>query len=116
MNHDMPTDTDDEQPLVDHLLELRTRILHSVLAVLLVFLSLIYFANDLYSFFAAPIQALLPAGSTMIATEVTSPFFAPFKLTLILSLFIAIPYVLYQLWAFVAPGLYKNEKNRAEGS
>ncbi len=113
MNHDMPTDTDDEQPLVDHLLELRTRILHSVLAVLLVFLSLIYFANDLYSFFAAPIQALLPAGSTMIATEVTSPFFAPFKLTLILSLFIAIPYVLYQLWAFVAPGLYKNEKQFA---
>lgn len=104
---------DREQPLVEHLLELRSRILRSLLAILVIFLGLIYFANDLYSFFAAPIQDLLPDGSTMIATEVASPFFAPFKLTLILSFFLAIPYVLFQLWAFIAPGLYRNEKQFA---
>ena len=74
---------------------------------------LVFFANDLYTFFALPIQSLLPDGSTMIATEVTSPFFAPFKLTLILSAFAAAPYLLYQLWSFVAPALYSNEKRLA---
>ena len=104
---------DSEQPLVEHLLELRTRIMHCLVATLVIFLSLVYFANDIYSFFSAPIQALLPGGSTMIATEVASPFFAPFKLTLVLSMFIAMPYVLYQLWSFVAPGLYRHEKRLA---
>lgn len=74
---------------------------------------MVFFANDLYTFFALPIQSLLPEGSTMIATEVTSPFFAPFKLTLILSAFAAAPYILYQLWSFIAPALYNNEKRLA---
>lgn len=105
--------SDVEQPLVSHLLELRGRILKSITAIAVVFLSLIYFANDLYSFFASPIQMLLPAGSTMIATDVAAPFFAPFKLTIFLSVFAAAPYVLYQIWAFIAPGLYKQEKSLA---
>ncbi|MDG1937961.1 MAG: twin-arginine translocase subunit TatC [Pseudomonadales bacterium] len=105
--------TDKQQPLVEHLLELRTCLLKSISAVAIVFLSLVFFSNDIYTFFALPIQALLPEGSSMIATDVASPFFAPFKLTIILSFFIAIPYVLYQLWAFIAPGMYSNEKNLA---
>ena len=105
--------TDKQQPLVEHLLELRTCLLKSISAVSIVFLSLVFFSNDIYTFFALPIQALLPEGSSMIATDVASPFFAPFKLTIILSFFVAIPYVLYQLWAFIAPGMYSNEKNLA---
>jgi sec-independent protein translocase protein TatC len=99
---------DNEQTLVEHLLELRSRLLKSLLVVLLIFMVMVFFANDLYTFFALPIQSLLPEGSTMIATEVTSPFFAPFKLTLILSAFAAAPYILYQLWSFIAPALYNN--------
>ena len=104
---------DNEQTLVEHLLELRSRLLKSLLVVLLIFMVMVFFANDLYTFFALPIQSLLPEGSTMIATEVTSPFFAPFKLTLILSAFAAAPYILYQLWSFIAPALYHNEKRLA---
>jgi len=104
---------DKEQPLVEHLLELRSCLLRSITAVLIVFLALIYFANDIYTFFATPIQALLPQGSSMIATDVAAPFFAPFKLTLILSFFIAVPYILFQLWSFIAPGMYSNEKKLA---
>ena len=107
------TSEDSEQPLVDHLLELRSRILKCLTATLVIFLALVYFANDIYSFFASPIQELLPAGSTMIATEVAAPFFAPFKLTLFVSAFIAAPFILYQIWSFVAPGLYRHEKNLA---
>lgn len=108
------TDThDQEQPLVEHLLELRTRLLKSIGSILLVFLALVYFSNNIYSFVALPIQELLPEGSTMIATDVAAPFFAPFKLTLILSFFLAVPYVLFQLWSFIAPGLYNNEKKLA---
>lgn len=109
----MTSPTDSEQPLVQHLLELRTCILKSLASVLLVFLSLVYFANDLYAFFAAPIQALLPEGTSMIATDVAAPFFAPFKLTLFISAFIAAPYILWQLWGFVAPALYQKEKRLA---
>ena len=104
---------DKEQPLVQHLLELRTCLLKSLAAVFIVFLSLVFFSNDIYTFFALPIQGLLPEGTSMIATDVASPFFAPFKLTIILSFFIAVPYVLYQLWSFIAPGMYSNEKNLA---
>jgi len=100
-------------PLVAHLSELRDRLLRCVLAVLLVFCGLFAFANDIYSFVSEPLRALLPAGATMIATEVASPFLTPFKLTLVTALFLAIPYVLYQLWSFVAPGMYKNEKRLA---
>ncbi|MBT0586043.1 twin-arginine translocase subunit TatC [Alteromonas oceanisediminis] len=96
--------------LVSHLIELRSRILKALLSVLVVFLCLAYFAQDLYHLLAEPLLATLPEGSSMIATDVASPFFAPFKLTLVLSFFIAIPYVLFQVWGFVAPGLYQNEK------
>ena len=96
--------------LFDHLLELRNRLLRSVLGVLLVFCCLVYFAQDLYQYVAQPLLETMPQGSQMIATDVASPFFAPFKLTLVLSLFIAMPFVLYQVWSFVAPGLYANEK------
>ena len=102
-----------ERPLVQHLLELRTRLLKSIAAIALGFLCLAVFSNDLYSFFSAPIQALLPEGSTMIATDVASPFFAPFKLTAFLALFLAMPYVLFQVWSFIAPGLYEKEKKLA---
>ncbi|NQZ81192.1 MAG: twin-arginine translocase subunit TatC [Colwellia sp.] len=96
--------------LFDHLLELRTRLLHAVAGILIVFCSLIYFAQDIYQFVAEPLLATMPEGTQMIATDVASPFFAPFKLTIVLSTFIAMPYILYQIWSFVAPGLYRNEK------
>jgi sec-independent protein translocase protein TatC len=96
--------------LFDHLLELRTRLLHAVLGVLVVFCSLIYFAQDIYQYVAKPLLTVMPEGTQMIATDVASPFFTPFKLTIVLSIFIAMPYILYQLWSFIAPGLYKHEK------
>ncbi|MFP4138312.1 MAG: twin-arginine translocase subunit TatC [Halomonas sp.] len=99
-----------QAPLIEHLIELRSRLLRAVVAVLVVFLGLYAFANDIYLFVAQPLMALLPEGSQMIATEVASPFLAPFKLTLVTAVFIAVPYVLHQAWAFVAPGLYDNEK------
>ncbi len=99
-----------EQPFLDHLVELRDRLLKIAGAVLLVFLCLFYFSNDIYEFVSQPLQALLPDSSTMIATEVASPFFAPLKLTLAVSAMAAMPVVLYQVWAFVAPGLYRREK------
>lgn len=96
--------------LISHLIELRNRILRALLSVLLVFLCLVYFAQDLYHWLAMPLLEAMPENSQMIATDVASPFFAPFKLTLVVSFFIAIPAVLYQVWGFIAPGLYKNEK------
>lgn len=96
--------------LFDHLLELRTRLLRAVLGVIVVFCSLAYFAQDIYQYLAQPLLATMPDGAQMIATDVASPFFAPFKLTIVLSIFIAMPYILYQIWSFVAPGLYRNEK------
>ncbi|MDR5892161.1 MULTISPECIES: twin-arginine translocase subunit TatC [Halomonas] len=99
-----------QAPLIEHLIELRSRLLRSVVAILVIFLGLYAFANDIYLFVAQPLMALLPEGSQMIATEVASPFLAPFKLTLVAAVFIAVPYVLHQAWAFVAPGLYDNEK------
>lgn len=100
----------EQQSLVSHLIELRSRMLKAVLSVLVVFLGLAYFAQDLYHWLATPLLDVMPDNASMIATDVASPFFAPFKLTLVLSFFIAVPYVLYQVWAFVAPGLYRNEK------
>ncbi|MGD8560515.1 MAG: twin-arginine translocase subunit TatC, partial [Gammaproteobacteria bacterium] len=100
----------DEQPFVSHLVELRDRLLRSVLAVIVVFLALFSFANDLYTFLAEPLMRHMPQGTSMIATEVASPFLTPFKLTLVVSVFICIPFLLYQLWAFIAPGLYQNER------
>ena len=98
-------------PLVEHLIELRNRLLYCLLAVGIVFLGLLAFANNIYSFVAAPLLAFLPEGASMIATDVTTPFLTPFKLTFFLAFIIALPLVLYQLWAFLAPGLYDNEKS-----
>lgn len=99
-----------QAPLIEHLIELRSRLMRAVIAILVIFLGLYAFANDIYLFVAEPLMALLPEGSQMIATEVASPFLAPFKLTLVVAVFAAVPYVLHQAWAFVAPGLYDNEK------
>lgn len=101
---------DEEQPLIAHLLELRNRLARMALTVGAVFLVLFWFSNDLYTLLAQPLMRHLPEGSSMIATEVASPFLAPLKLTLVASIFLAIPVILYHLWAFVAPGLYKNER------
>lgn len=102
-----------EMPLLAHLAELRDRVLRAVIAVVLVFLSLMYFANDIYAYLAKPLMATLPQNASMIATDVASPFFAPFKLTLVVSFFLALPYVLFQVWSFIAPGLYRHEKRFA---
>ncbi|SHE63537.1 sec-independent protein translocase protein TatC [Modicisalibacter ilicicola DSM 19980] len=99
-----------QAPLIEHLIELRSRLMRAVVAVLVIFLGLYAFSNDIYTFVADPLMALLPEGSQMIATEVASPFLAPFKLTLVVAVFVAVPFVLHQLWAFIAPGLYENEK------
>ncbi len=95
---------------ISHLLELRDRLLRSILAVLIVFLIAAPFANTLYEYFAAPLMAALPEGNTMISTEPHGPFFVPFKFAFAVAVAVAIPYLLYQLWGFVAPGLYVNEK------
>ena len=105
--------SDQEMPLVAHLSELRDRLLRCVVAVLLIFIGLFYFAQDIYALVAAPLRAYLPEGATMIATGVASPFLTPFKLTLVISLFLAMPVVLQQIWGFIAPGLYQHEKRIA---
>jgi sec-independent protein translocase protein TatC len=106
--HDNAVDT--EQPLVTHLVELRNRLMRAVLAVLLIFAGLVYFANDIYTLLAGPLLAHLPADGTMIATDVASPFFTPIKLVMMVSVFAAMPFILYQVWAFMAPGLYSHER------
>ncbi|MGB3609948.1 MAG: twin-arginine translocase subunit TatC [Cellvibrio sp.] len=105
--------SDKELPLVQHLIELRTRLLHTVIFVLVVFCCLFYFANDIYYIISAPLQNLLPDNTSMIATDVVSPFLTPLKLTFFASVLLSIPYILYQIWAFIAPGLYKHEKSLA---
>ena len=95
---------------IGHLIELRNRLMKALLSILLIFIALVYFANDIYAFVADPLVQSLPENSTMIATDVTAPFFAPFKLTLFISLFAAIPFILHQVWSFIAPGLYQHEK------
>ena len=101
---------DSEQPLISHLVELRDRLLRIVLVVAVVFIALIPFSNKLFTELSGPLLAHMPEGTNMIAIEVASPFLIPFKLTLFLALFISIPYVLYQVWSFIAPGLYKHER------
>ena len=112
-NSQPPHNDQGQAPLIEHLIELRSRLMKAVVVILVIFLGLYAFANDIYSFVAEPLMALLPEGSQMIATEVASPFMAPFKLTLVVAVFIAIPFVLHQAWAFIAPGLYDNEKHLA---
>ncbi|WP_455374719.1 twin-arginine translocase subunit TatC [Kaarinaea lacus] len=102
-----------EQPFLSHLVELRDRLLKSVLVIIVLFLALISFSNDLYIFLAEPLIQSLPQGSSMIATGVIAPFLTPFKLTLVVSIFASIPFLLYQAWAFIAPGLYQNERRLA---
>lgn len=106
-------DADQEMSLVEHLTELRSRLMRMIAAVLLVFLALVYFSNAIYQFVSEPLRRFLPEGSTMIATEVASPFLAPFKLTLIVAALLSMPYVLHQIWAFVAPGMYRHERRFA---
>lgn len=104
------TDTKGEGTLLSHLVELRTRILKMVVAVLLIFVCLVPFADTIFSMVASPLMARLPEGTSMIATQVASPFLTPFKLALAAAVFLAMPFLLYQAWAFVAPGLYKHER------
>ncbi|MBT7259404.1 MAG: twin-arginine translocase subunit TatC, partial [Porticoccaceae bacterium] len=100
----------DRQPFMAHLIEFRDRVLRIFISILVIFAGLFSFSQDLYLYVSEPIREFLPESSTMIATEVASPFLTPFKLTLVLSMFAAMPYILYQIWAFVAPGLYQREK------
>ena len=102
-----------EGTLISHLLELRDRLLRALMAVGLAFLPCVYYSNDLFSFLAQPLLAKLPQGSNLIATGVMSPFTTPFKLSFFAALMMAMPYVIYQLWAFVAPGLYRHERRFA---
>ena len=104
---------DQPMPLVSHLTELRDKLLRAILAILIIFIGIFPFANDIYLAVSEPLRALLPPGASMIATEVASPFFAPFKLALMSALFLAMPYVLYQVWSFIAPGMYRHEKRLA---
>ncbi|MEW6331715.1 MAG: twin-arginine translocase subunit TatC [Pseudomonadota bacterium] len=99
-----------EGSLISHLLELRDRLLYAVIAVAVVFFALIPFAGEVYTLVAQPLMNVLPPGATMVATEVASPFLTPIKLTLAVAIVVTIPFLLYQLWAFVAPGLYKHER------
>ena len=105
--------TDQPMPLVAHLTELRDRLLRALLAVLVMFICLFPFANDIYAFVSEPLRAILPEGASMIATEVASPFLTPFKLTLFTAIFLVMPYILYQAWSFIAPGMYRHEKRLA---
>ncbi|MEZ5599811.1 MAG: twin-arginine translocase subunit TatC [Candidatus Competibacteraceae bacterium] len=107
------SDTDHEQPFISHLVELRTRLLRIVSGVLLVFVALSPFSNPIYSMLAGPLTRHMPAQSSMIAIDVLSPFLTPLKFTLVLAVFITIPWILYQVWAFIAPGLYQKEKRLA---
>lgn len=104
---------DNEQSLIEHLAELRTRLLRAVGGVVLVFLVLAPFSSELYSALAQPLLKHLPDGSSMVAIDVASPFLTPFKFTFVLAIVLAMPLILYQIWAFVAPGLYKHEKRIA---
>lgn len=111
----MPRDAEHDtgQPLVAHLTELRDRLLRCIALVLLFTVGLMYFANDIYTFVAEPLRRFIPEGSSMIATEVASTFLTPFKLVLVVSFCLAMPYILYQAWSFIAPGMYRHEKRIA---
>ncbi len=101
----------EKNTFLEHLQELRSRLIRSLLVVMTCFLSLIYFSNDIYLMLSKPLLNFLPTGSSMIATEVASPFLAPLKLTFFASLLLSMPFFLNQMWRFMAPGMYKNEKS-----
>jgi len=102
--------TKQEMTFVQHLVELRDKLLHSVIAILIIFVPLFFFKDDIYTFIAAPIMDVLPEGSNIIAIGVISPFLTPLKMALIFAVYLAMPYLLYQIWSFIAPALYKHEK------
>ncbi len=106
-------DLDEPQTLIAHLTELRDRILRCLISIFIIFLFLFPFSNDIYEFVSMPLRNLLPEGTSMIATEVASPFLTPFKLSILSSLYIAMPYILFQIWRFVAPGMYLTEQRIA---
>lgn len=110
--HDLAVDTE-EQPFLEHLIELRSRILRSLAVVGIIFIPIYYYANDLYEWISAPLVAQLPEGSSMIATQVATPFLTPFKLAIFAAIFVGVPYLLHQIWSFVSPGLYRHEKKFA---
>jgi sec-independent protein translocase protein TatC len=111
MSDDAPDDS--QESFMSHLVELRTRLVRSIAAVAIVTIALVPFAKDIYAALAAPLLNVLPKGSTMIATDVTGTFLVPLKVTLMAAILVALPYVLWQAWAFVAPGLYQHEKRLA---
>ena len=100
----------EKSSFLGHLQELRSRILKSLIVILVCFLGLIYFSNDIYLLLSEPLLSFLPSNSSMIATEVASPFLTPLKLTFYVSLLVSMPYLLNQIWRFIAPGMYENEK------
>ena len=108
-----PGSTENEQPFLAHLMELRDRLLRMIVAIVLVTVVLLPFANPLFSALAGPLMRHMPENSSMIATAVASPFLIPMKLALILAIFVCVPYLLYQIWGFIAPGLYRHEKRMA---
>ncbi len=103
----------DQQTFVSHLIELRSRLVKVVVTILIIVIVQLPFAGKIYTLMAAPVMKYLPEGTSMIATGVLSPFLTPFKMVFILSIILAMPFILYQIWAFVAPGLYKHEKRIA---
>lgn len=108
-----PDEDDSPQTLIEHLLELRSRLLRASLAVLVILIALSPFSRRLFDWLAVPMLSQLPEGSRLIAVDIAAPFLTPFKLTLVLALLLAMPVILYQVWAFVAPGLYRHEKRLA---
>ncbi len=102
-----------EGTLISHLLELRTRVMRAFLAVVIVFIPLAFYSNQLFEWLARPLRRVLPANSALISTSITAPFTTPLKLSFVAALVAAMPFVLYQLWAFVAPGLYRHERRYA---
>jgi sec-independent protein translocase protein TatC len=108
-----PNPDDSQESFMSHLIELRMRLVRSMVAVLIVTIALVPFAKEIYGALAAPLLHALPRGATMIATDVTGTFLVPLKVTLMAGILIALPYVLWQAWAFVAPGLYQHEKRLA---
>lgn len=122
INDNVDSNTDDsgdilsslgDMPITEHLIELRRHLIKICVAVLVIFLALVGFSRELYDFLSDPLVAQLPTNSTMIATDITSNFMAPIRLTVFVAAFFAMPYILYQIWSFVAPGLYKKEKKIA---
>ncbi len=102
-----------QETFISHLIELRSRLMRSIIAVVVVLLALVPFAKSIYAALAAPLMRVLPAGATMIATDVTGTFLVPLKVTLMTAFVVALPYVLWQMWAFIAPGLYQHERKLA---